>query len=95
MSKEETKKINLLIPEYLEEIYATGGAVASSPFNIRLILFNDEIIKDGSILDSGNIDLVRTAKTEIIMHPAVAKQIADLLNDEISKYEEKLKQVNE
>lgn len=91
----EKENINLLIPEFLEEIYVTGGAIASTPFNLRLILFNDELAKEGDILDSFNIDLIRTAKTEIIMHPAVAKQIADLIYKELENYEKNIKQLNE
>ena len=40
---EEKKELNLFIPEDLTEYYITGGAIASSPFDIRLILFKDEI----------------------------------------------------
>ncbi len=94
--KEITKEsINLLIPEFLEELYVTGGAIASSPFNIRLILFNEELAKDGDILDSFDIDLIRTAKAEVIMHPAVAKQIADLIYKELENYEKRINKLNE
>lgn len=94
--KENIKEnINLLIPEFLEELYVTGGAIASTPFNIRLILFNEELAKDGDILDSFNIDLIRTAKAEVIMHPAVAKQIADLIYKELENYEKKINKLNE
>lgn len=94
--KENIKEsINLLIPEFLEELYVTGGAIASTPFNIRLILFNEELAKDGDILDSFNIDLIRTAKAEVIMHPAVAKQIADLIYKELENYEKRINKLNE
>ncbi len=42
---EGKKELNLFIPENLTEYYITGGAIASSPFDIRLILFKDEIEK--------------------------------------------------
>lgn len=94
--KEDKKElINLLIPEFLEDVYVTGGAIASTQFNLRLLLFNEEIAKDGDVLDSFNIDLIRTAKAEVIMHPAVAKQIADLIYKELENYEKKINQLKE
>ena len=42
---EGKKELNLFIPENLTGYYITGGAIASSPFDIRLILFKDEIEK--------------------------------------------------
>ena len=84
---EEKKELNLFIPEDLTEYYITGGAVASSPFDIRLILFKDEIEKNNGILKSSNVGMIRTAKTEIIMSPAVARQLMDLLDGELEKYD--------
>ena len=40
---EEKRELNLFIPEDLTEYYITGGAIASSPFDIRLILFKDKL----------------------------------------------------
>ena len=56
-------------------------------FDIRLLLFADELEKNKVIQDSGRINLVKTAKTEIIMHPLVAKQIRDLIDKELEKYD--------
>lgn len=86
---EEKKELNILIPEELSEHYISGGAIASSPLDIRLILFADELEKNNDILDTPNVQLIRTAKTEIIMHPVVAKQLRDLLDNELKKYETK------
>ena len=83
---EEKKELNLFIPEDLAEYYITGGAIASSPFDIRLILFKDEIEKNNDILNGPNVGMIRTAKTEIIMSPVVAKQLRDLLDKELQKY---------
>lgn len=83
---EEKKELNLFIPEDLTEYYITGGAIASSPFDIRLILFKDEIEKNNDILNGPNVGMIRTAKTEIIMSPVVAKQLRDLLDKELQKY---------
>ena len=83
---EEKKELNLFIPEDLTEYYITGGAIASSPFDIRLILFKDEIEKNNDILNGPNVAMIRTAKTEIIMSPVVAKQLRDLLDKELGKY---------
>ncbi len=83
---EEKKELNLFIPEDLTEYYITGGAIASSPFDIRLILFKDEIEKNNDILNGPNVAMIRTAKTEIIMSPVVAKQLRDLLDKELEKY---------
>lgn len=83
---EEKKELNLFIPEDLTEYYITGGAIASSPFDIRLILFKDEIEKNNDILNGPNVGMIRTAKTEIIMSPVVAKQLMDLLDKELQKY---------
>ena len=83
---EEKKQLNLFIPEDLTEYYITGGAIASSPFDIRLILFKDEIEKNNDILNGPNVGMIRTAKTEIIMSPVVAKQLRDLLDKELQKY---------
>ena len=47
------------------------------------------------VIDSDKINLVRTAKTEIVMHPAVAKQICELLASELKNYEDKLEKLNE
>ncbi|MBR0371395.1 MAG: DUF3467 domain-containing protein [Methanobrevibacter sp.] len=86
---EEKKELNLFIPEDLTEYYITGGAIASSPYDIRLILFKDEIEKNNDILNGPDVGMIRTAKTEIIMSPVVAKQLRDLLDKELQKYEEK------
>jgi len=83
---EEKKELNLFIPEDLTEYYITGGAIASSPFDIRLILFKDEIEKNNDILNGPDVGMIRTAKTEIIMSPIVAKQLRDLLDKELQKY---------
>lgn len=83
---EDKKELNLFIPEDLTEYYITGGAIASSPFDIRLILFKDEIEKNNDILNGPNVGMIRTAKTEIIMSPVVAKQLRDLLDKELEKY---------
>jgi hypothetical protein len=83
---EEKKELNLFVPEDLTEYYITGGAIASSPFDIRLILFKDEIEKNNDILNGPNVAMIRTAKTEIIMSPVVAKQLRDLLDKELEKY---------
>ena len=80
---EEKKELNLFIPEDLTEYYITGG---SSPFDIRLILFKDEIEKNNDILNGSTVGMVRTAKTEITMSPVVAKQLRDLLDKELQKY---------
>ncbi|SFL54645.1 Protein of unknown function [Methanobrevibacter olleyae] len=85
---EEKKELNLFIPEDLAEYYITGGAIASSPFDIRLILFKDEIEKNNDILNGHNVGMIRTAKTEIIISPVVAKQLRDLLDKELQKYED-------
>lgn len=82
---EEKKELNLFIPEDLTEHYITGGAIASSPFDIRLILFEDEIEKNNDILNGTSVGMIRTAKTEIIMSPVVAKQLRDLLDKELQK----------
>ena len=83
---EEKKELNLFIPEDLTEYYITGGAIASSPFDIRLILFKDEIEKNNDILNGPDVGMIRTAKTEIIMSSIVAKQLRDLLDKELQKY---------
>ena len=83
---EDKKELNIFIPEDLTEYYITGGAIASSPFDIRLILFKDEIEKNNDILNGPNVGMIRTAKTEIIMSPVVAKQLRDLLDKELEKY---------
>ena len=84
----ENKELNLFIPEDLTEYYITGGAIASSPFDIRLILFKDEIEKNNDILNGPNVGMIRAAKTEITMSPAVAKQLRDLIDNELKKYGE-------
>lgn len=80
-------QVNILIPDDLKEFHISGGAIASSNFDIRLLLFADELEKNNVIQDSGRINLVKTAKTEIIMHPLVAKQIRDLIDKELEKYD--------
>ena len=83
---EEKKELNLFIPEDLTEYYITGGAIVSSPFDIRLILFKDEIEKNNDIFNGPDVGMIRTAKTEIIMSPVVAKQLRNLLDKELRKY---------
>lgn len=85
--KEEKNKteVNLIIPEDMKEFYITGGAIASTPTDIRLILFSDELLKNNDVLGS-KVDLIKTAKTEVIMAPTVAKQIRDLIDSELKKY---------
>ncbi|WP_305556967.1 hypothetical protein [Methanobrevibacter sp. V74] len=82
----EKQELNMLIPEELTEYYITGGAIASSPVDLRLILFTDELERNNNILDGSKVGMVRTAKTEIIMSPIVAKQLRDLLDKELKKY---------
>lgn len=81
-------KLNLIIPEDMLEMNVVGGAVASTPFNIRLLLFNEEIEKTGELLNN-NVKIVRKGKAEIVMHPQVAKNIAELLLKEIDNYQNK------
>ena len=85
--KEEKNKreVNLIIPQDMKEFYITGGAIASTPTDIRLILFSDELLKNNDVLGS-KVDLIKTAKTEVIMAPTVAKQIRDLIDSELKKY---------
>ena len=83
---EERKELNLFIPEDLTEYYITGGAIASSPFDIRLILFKEKKKKNNDILNGSDVGMIRTSKTEIIMSPVVAKQLRDLLDKELQKY---------
>ena len=83
---EEKKELNLFVPDDLTEYDINGGAIASSPFDIRLILFKDEIEKNNDILNGPNVGMIRTAKTEITMSPIVAKQLRDLLDKELEKY---------
>lgn len=80
-------EINILIPEDLKEFHINGGAIASSNFDIRLLLFAEELEKNNQISNSNGVGLVKTAKTEIIMHPLVAKQIRDLIDKELEKFE--------
>lgn len=80
-------QVNILIPEDLKEFHISGGAIASSNLDIRLLLFANELEKNNVIQDSGMINLVKTAKAEIIMHPHVAKQIRDLIDKELEKYD--------
>ena len=82
----EKQELNMLIPEELTEYYITGGAIASSPVDLRLILFTDELERNNNILDGSKVGMVRTAKTETIMSPIVAKQLRDLLDKELKKY---------
>ncbi|WP_406533489.1 hypothetical protein [Methanobrevibacter sp.] len=81
-------QINLLIPEDMDEINVVGGAVTSTPFNIRLLLYNEEIERSGVILND-NVKIIRTGKAEIVMHPQVAKNIAELLLKEVDNYQKK------
>ena len=70
------------------EINVVGGAVTSTPFNIRLLLYNEEIERTGDLLND-NVKIIRKGKAEIVMHPQVAKNIAELLIKEIEKYKNK------
>ena len=44
--------------------------------------------KNNDILNGPNVGMIRAAKTEITMSPAVAKQLRDLLDNELKKYDE-------
>ena len=78
-------QLNLIIPENMEEINVVGGAITSTPFNIRLVLFNDEIERSGDLLND-NVKMIRTGKAEVVMHPQVAKNIAELLLKEVQTF---------
>lgn len=80
--------LNLLIPEDMDEINAVGGAVTSTPFNIRLLLYNEEIERNGDLLKD-NVKIIRKGKAEVVMHPQVAENIAELLLKEIENYKNK------
>lgn len=84
----DNNKLNLLIPEDMDELNIVGGAVTSTPFNIRLLLYNDEIERNGDMLKD-NVKIIRKGKAEVVMHPQVAKNIAELLLKEVENYQEK------
>lgn len=84
----DNNKLNLLIPEDMDELNIVGGAVTSTPFNIRLLLYNDEIERTGDLLKN-NVKIIRKGKAEVVMHPQVAKNIAELLLKEVENYQEK------
>ena len=84
----EKTNLNLLIPEDMDEINVVGGAVTSTPFNIRLLLYNEEIERNGDLLKD-NVKIIRKGKAEVVMHPQVAKNIAELLLKEIENYKDK------
>lgn len=84
----DNNKLNLLIPEDMDELNIVGGAVTSTPFNIRLLLYNDEIERTGDLLKD-NVKIIRKGKAEVVMHPQVAKNIAELLLNEVENYQEK------
>ena len=72
----------------MDELNIVGGAVTSTPFNIRLLLYNDEIERTGDLLKD-NVKIIRKGKAEVVMHPQVAKNIAELLLKEVENYQEK------
>ena len=84
----DENQLNLLIPEDMAEINIVGAAVASTPFNIRLLLYNEEIERTGD-LSNNNVKIIRKGKAEVVMHPQVAKNIAELLLKEVSDYQSK------
>ena len=84
----QENKINLIIPEDMDEINVVGGAVTSTPFNIRLLLYNEEIERTGDLLND-NVKIIRKGKAEIVMHPQVAKNLAELLIKEVENYKNK------
>ena len=84
----DNNKLNLLIPEDMDELNIVGGAVTSTPFNIRLLLYNDEIERTGDQLKD-NVKIIRKGKAEVVIHPQVAKNIAELLLKEVENYQEK------
>lgn len=84
----DENQLNLLIPEDMAEINIVGAAVASTPFNIRLLLYNEEIERTGD-LSGNNVKIIRKGKAEVVMHPQVAKNIAELLLKEVSDYQSK------
>lgn len=93
-----TEKINenpTIIPENTPKIHATQGASFFTPFDIRLLLFNDEIVRDGEYLEAGGtIPAVKEAKCELVFHPQVAESIANLLLREVEKYKKQFYELN-
>lgn len=76
-----------IIPPDTPKIHATVGASFITPFNIRLLLFNDEIVRNGEVLAEGEtLPAIREAKCELILHPNVAESIGNLLLKEVEKY---------
>lgn len=49
---------------------------------------NEEIERTGDLLND-NVKIIRKGKAEIVMHPQVAKNIAELLIKEIENYKNK------
>jgi len=86
---DEKNHQQLFLPCDIPEIHATGAAVAVSPFNIRLLLINEEIDKNDDFVESNIINTFNSATGEIILHPLVAKRISDLLAKNVKKYESK------
>jgi hypothetical protein len=84
--KNDVLSNNLILPEDLQEIHSIGAAIGSTPFNIRLLFYNDELDKEDIIHGSSSVKLVRKAKAEIILPPSVAEQVANLLLEEAKKF---------
>ncbi len=75
---------NILISEDMPEVNITGGAIATTPHNIHLFVYNDEIEKNGDFVKN-NVNLVKKGKVELVMSSDVAEDIANLILKEIRK----------
>lgn len=92
---EEKIKNAVSIPPDTPEIHSSGGAAFITPYNIRLLLFDDEIVRNGEFLEEGSIAATRNAKCELIFHPQVAESVANLLLKQVEKYKKEFCEIVE
>jgi len=84
--KENENNPQIFIGENIPEIYSTAAATLITPFDIRLIFFNDDMLR-GEIFEDNILPAVKNAKCEIILPPKVAKSVGKLLLKEVERYE--------
>lgn len=95
MTNQEPKKENITIPfkiaEESEQIYMTGAFGGFTPYDFRIILYNETLGPKGEIVDEGS--LIRESKYQLIMSPLTAKELLLWLQKNIKAYEDQVGEI--
>lgn len=91
--KEKKNEIDipLKISEDSQQIYATGAFGGFTPYDFRIILYNESLIPSDK---EGEVEMVRDSEYQLVISPITAVQLRDWLSKQIKMYEEHVGKIN-